>query len=345
MGAGRRRAWAVAGGLIAAAGVLALLNLPRTPAPPPAPPPPPAPRALDAVRVLGRLETERSLFLLPDGTEIALREESVVSTAQVGEEVRLALDRGEVYVDAPARSAPVVVKTPHASVSTLRGGVHVRASPHGTTVTLAHGAAVVQGAPFSQELTRDETADVAPGGAIREPLRIDTGATLEWAVEARARASLLPNGGFEDDFRHWEGTGYPETQVRIDRRAHLGRKSALVRFNAVRDYDHRTPASDPVPVRPGATYALTGYVEHQDLEVGPDGGIALEVRDARGDAGFRRSTPLWSGNSGWRKFRLDFVPPEGTSAVRVMVTRAMNGAPTQGTLRLDGLALYDLSPR
>jgi hypothetical protein len=289
----------------------------------------------------GRRVLARTLYLLADGTEIALREGSEAALERVGEEVRLSLEAGEAYVDAPAQEPPIRVRTPHAAVAIPRGGVHVRASPQGTAVTVAHGVATVKGNPFGQELTRDETADVSPAGAIGQALRIDTRATVEWAFEARDRASLLANGGFENGFQHWDGTGYPETQVRIDRRSHLGRQSALVHFNAVREYDHGTPASDPLGVRPGRAHLLVGYVEYEHLEVGPEGGITLEVQDVRGADRFRRATAPWSGNSGWRKFRLDFVPPEGTSEVRVLLTRARNGAATQGKLRLDGLAVYE----
>jgi len=112
----------------------------------------------------------------------------------------------------------------------------------------------------------------------------------------------------------------------------------------VHDYEHRTPASGPVMVRPGQRYRLLGYVEYEDLEVGPGGAIALEVRDSRGRDFFHASTPAWSGSSGWRKFWLDFAPTAGTGEVVVLLTRRRTAAPTQGKLRLDGLAVYSLTP-
>jgi hypothetical protein len=339
----RRWPWAVAGGLLLAAALLLFLSRPR-PAPAPAALPAPPVLPLAYVRVAGGLEggraAPRSLFLLEDGTEIVLREGSAVSLERAGDEVRLSLEAGELYADTPERHAPLVVRTPAATVATSRGGLHVRASARGTSVTAAHGAATVTGRPFGLEITREETVDVTPEGAVGKPLRIDPQATLEWVREAQSAASLLSNGGFEDDFRHWEPGQYAETQVRIDRRAHLGRKSALVHFNAVRDYEHRTPAAGPLSLRPGRKYRLAGYVEYEHLEAGPGGGITLEVHDSRGPRFFRASTPAWSGSSGWRKFWVDFTPPEGTVEVSVLLVRARVDAPTQGKLRLDGLALY-----
>ena len=282
--------------------------------------------------------TERALLALGDGLELALREGSVFAAEESDGQLSIRLESGEAHADFPERATPLVFRTPHATVSSLRAGVDVRIGPAGTTVTVAHGTVTVAGSPFRQEISRDETIDVSPEGAVGKALRIDPSAAIAWALELRGKTSLLPNGGFEDGFLHWTPGRYDEAEVRLDRRSHAGRQAAFVRFNAVRDYDHSTPASDPIAVPAGA-FRLTGYAEFADLEVGPAGGIALEVRGA---AGFARSTDLWNGSSGWRKFTVEFDLPPEVREVRVLLTRARNGSATQGTLRLDDLALFRL---
>ncbi len=337
-----KRPWVVAGLLLAgAAALVAALLLGRPPAPPPAPaPPPPVPAAFR--RIAGSIEanrvTERALLAFPDGLELALREGSVFAAEETAGQLTVRLEAGEAWVDFPERPLPLLLRTPHAAVASSRAGLNVRAGPSGTTVTVAHGTVTVAGSPFRQEISREEAIDVSESGALGKPLRLDPAATLAWAAEIRAKSSRVPNGGFEDGFRHWTPGRYDETEVRLDRRAHAGRQAAFVRFNAVRDYEHSTPATGPVAVTPGASCRLTGYVEFADLEVGPAGGVAVEVR---GDA-FHRSTPLWSGSSGWRKFSLDFDLPPDTRHLRILLTRVRNGSPTQGTLRLDEIALFEI---
>ena len=344
-----KRAWIAALLLLAAAGALAAaLLLARRPPAPPAPPAPAAAVPASFRPVAGKIEgdrvLERALLAFPGGVELALREGSVFSAAEEAGRLVLRLDAGEAWLDLPERPVPLLLRTPHAAVEASRAGLNVRAGPPGTSVTVAHGSVTVAGSPFRQEISRDETIDVAPDGALGKPLRIDPAAILAWAREARDRASRLPNGGFEDGFLGWTPGRYDETEVRLDRRAHAGRQSALVHFNAVRDYEHVTPASDPFPVAPGASCRFTGYVEFADLEVGPGGSVALEVRDARGPDAFSRSAPLWSGSSGWRKFTLEFELPAETRQVRVLLTRVRNGSPTQGRIRMDDLAFFEFHP-
>jgi hypothetical protein len=337
-----RGAWIATALLFLAAVALAAGYLLKRPPPPPPPALPPAPVPAPYRRVAGTVEegrvATRSLLAFADGFELALREGSLFAAEEIAGQLSIRLEAGEAWADFPERTVPLVVRTPHATVTSLRAGVNVRIGPTGTTVTVAHGTVTVAGSPFRQEISREETIDVSPDGALGKPLRIDPAAALAWAVELRGKASLLLNGGFEEGFLHWTPGSPEEAEVRLDRRTHAGRQSAFVRFNAVRDYVHEAPASDPIAVPPG-TYRLTGYAEFADLEVGPAGGIALEVR---GPGGFGRSTPRWSGSSGWRKFTVDFDLPPDVREVRVVLTRARNGSATQGTLRLDDLALFPL---
>jgi hypothetical protein len=293
--------------------------------------------------VAGGLEAGRAardtLLALPDAVEVALREDSVFSADRVGADLVLRLDAGSAWVD---HAAPLALRTPHASVTSARAGLVVVSGPKGTAVTVIHGTATVAGSPFRQEISREEAVDVSPDGLLGRPIRLDPSAAAAWATALREKASLLPNGGFEQDFQGWEPGRYAEARVRLDRRAHAGRQAALVEFNAVRDYEHETPASAPLSVRPGGSYRFTGYVEYADLEVGPGGGILLEVRGPPGPAPFRRATPAYQGHSGWIKFSLEFELPPDTPELRVLLTRIRNGAATQGRFRLDELALFDL---
>jgi hypothetical protein len=342
-----RRPWIAAAIVLTAAAALAaawiLRRRPEADAPTPPQPPPAVPAAFR--RIAGELRdgraAARALLAFPDALEVALREGSRFAALSVGDRLEIRLDEGEAWIDLPERPAPLLVRTPHATVSASRAGLDVRCGPKGTTVTVAHGTVLVAGSPYRQEISREEAIDVTPEGGLGKAVRIDPSAAVAWAAELRAQAGRLPNGGFEDGFARWTPGRFDEAEVRLDRRAHAGRQAAFVRFNAVRDYEHAGPASDPFSAAPGAACRLTGYVEHADLDVGPDGGIAVEVRAA---SGFVRSTPLWSGSSGWKKFSVDFELPRDAGELRVVLTRARNGSATQGTLRLDELALFELSP-
>ena len=170
-------------------------------------------------------------------------------------------------------------------------------------------------------------------------MRIQTEPVAAWAREALDRASLIPNGGFEDGFTHWQADSYPETKVRLDRRSHSGRQAVLIEFNAVREYDHRSPASEPFPVAPGAPHRFSGYVEFENLAVGPGSGIALEVQEGGKTVA---STARFAGTSRWQKFTVDFVPPEGARELRIVCTRPRDPSPATGRFRTDDLSLFRL---
>jgi hypothetical protein len=312
--------------------------------PPPDPPPPPAPVAAPAelLLVAGRIDgtrvARRALLALPDGAELALREESVFAADRLGDVLRLRLDAGELLVDGGGETA---VRTPHAEFAGRDAVFVVRSSPAGSALVVLHGAVVVSAGTFRVEITRDETVDVAPDGRLGGAVRIDPVAATEWSTSLLAQASRLRNGGFERELEGWTAPAYAEARVRVDRRAHSGRRSVLLEFNAVAEYRHESPASDPVESS-ARRLRLRGYVEHADLECGPGGGVFVEVRDASGSALAR--SPVWSGSRGWRKFHVDFDRPEGSGPLRVVCRRVENGAPTQGRLRLDDLALLELVP-
>lgn len=339
-------AWLAAAALLGAALLLALLGRRRTPHPPPPPPPPPAPVPVEFLRISGRIEPgralETSVLTLRDGTDLVVREATLFSCTRSGGEVAIRLDAGEILVDSPIRARPLHVVTPHGGLVTLDAGFNVRVDAGETRITVTHGTLTVSGAAFKIDLARYDNLDIAAGGPRGQPVPIQTEAAIAWAVEAVDRASLLPNGGFEDGFAGWTAESYPETRVRLDRRAHSGRQAALVEFNAVRDYDHRSPRSDPVEVSPGVPHRFAGYVQFENLEVAPDGGPRLEVLDAREGGDPLASTPRMSGTSPWRKFVLDFTPPEGVRTVRISLTRLHDGSPVTGKFRLDNLSLFPL---
>jgi hypothetical protein len=295
------------------------------------------------VRLAGRLDgdrvAERAFLLLPDGgSDLAFREGSEFEAVEVGPVPVLRLRKGELFADLVPQKADFRIETPHALITTRGAGLNIRLDEAGTHVAVAHGAATVRGSPYFQELARDDSTTVAPDGRLGPPLRIVVVPIVGWALDFKASIGLLPNPGFEEDFRGWDPGRYDETQVRIDARAHSGRKSVLIRFNAVKEYEHAAPASSPFLLKAGARYRLQGYAHAGDLEPGPDGGVTLEVRGG----GFRAGLPLPVGSTPWRKFRLDFDAPAETSEARLLCYRPPSGSPITGVLRLDELGLYEI---
>lgn len=340
---GVRGAWAAAGALGLLAVVLALSR--RRDAPPPSPAPAPlperpAPFDLAQGRLDGPRALERSLLVFPDGIDAVLREGSEASVLRRGDVLLVDLREGRIFVDAGLPGADVRIRTPHAEILAPGACVDVRSDPAGTAVTVAHGAVTVAGTPFRMEITRDETLDVAPDGALGVPMRIDPAAWVRWAGEAVEGASRLRDGGFEEGFGDGHAGGTPVTPVRLDRHAHAGRRCVLVELNTARTVRHEGPVSGPVELPPGSRIRFRGYVQHQDLDGGPDGGFYLEVRDAGGAAVAR--TPLYRGVQGWRKFSVDFTAPSTGGPYTVAGRTVENGAALQGRVRIDDLAIWVL---
>lgn len=312
---------------------------PPTPAPPdPVPADVPATFSVVHGRLDGTRAAERTILAFATAVEVVLREESLMDARRRGETLVLDLAAGRLFLDAGTPDADVRIRTPHAEVLARGACVDVRSSPDGTAVTVGHGAVTVVGTPFRQEIARDEAVDVSPTGSLGKPLRIDPAAALRWAAEAVERASRLRHGSFEEGFGDGRPGGGPGASVRLDRRAHAGRQCVLIELNSAREVRHEGPLSGPVELPPGARVRFRGYVQHQDLDGGPDGGFYLDVRDASGASLAR--TPIYRGVSGWRKFAVEFTAPALGGPFRVAGRMVENGAAQQGRIRVDDLALF-----
>jgi hypothetical protein len=337
-----RGPWLAATALAALAGALVLVR-PR-PAANAAPPP-----ALDVLQparfeiVSGLLDagrvSRRAVLAFDDGLDAVLHEGSVFRVDRAGAELVFRLEAGRLFVDG---GLDVRVVTPHGCATARASAFDVEITERGTSVTVLQGAAVVVGEPFRKEITRGEALDLSTSRAVGEPLSLDPTAAVEWARDALDAANLVRDGGFEEELARWDAPQYPEAAVRADRRSHYGRRSALVVFNAVRDYRHASPRSMPFQVPAAARLRFRGYVEVSNLEAGPGGGGYLEIRDENDVPLPGGRSPLYEGAAGWRKFSVDVDVPLGLRDARVVCARADNGAPILGTLRLDDIAVFPL---
>ncbi len=336
-----RSPWTAAAALAAAAGLL-LLCRPRhaAPAPPPSPAPPlPAAWVLVAGEFHGPRVARRALLAFPDGLEVVLQEGSVFRAERSGDALIFHLDEGRLFADG---GGELRVITPHATASALASAFDVEIHPRGVSVTSLHGAVLVAGRPFQQEISRGEALDVAPAGTLGPVLTIDPTAVVAWAREAMAAANRVRDGGFEEEFARWDAPSYPDTAVKPDKRARSGRRAALVVFNAVADYRHASPRSAPFDIPPGSRLRFGGYAEVTTLEAGPEGGAFVELRDGDGVPVAGARSPLHAGAAGWRKFSVEIDVPSGLRGARVVCTKADNGAPIIGSFRLDDLSVFVL---
>ena len=337
-----RGPWLAATALAAVAGALVLLRpRPAAPGAPASPADTGRPARFEIVTGLleaGRV-TRRAVLAFDERLEAVLHEESVFRAERAGGELVFHLEAGRLFVDG---GGDVRVVTPHGYATAHASAFDVSITERGTSVTVLQGAAVVVGNPFHKEITRGEALDLSTSGAVGEPLSLDPTAAVEWAREALDAANLVRDGGFEEELARWDAPQYPETAVRADRRSHYGRRSALVVFNAVRDYRHASPRSMPFSVPAGARLRFRGYVEVTRLEAGPGGGGYLEIRDENDVPLPGGRSPLFAGAAGWRKFSIDVDVPQGLRDARVVCGRADNGAPILGTLRLDDVAVFPL---
>lgn len=336
------RPWLAAAALAALAALLVLLR-PRS-APPSAPPPlldPVQPARFEIVTGVldGPRVTRRAVLAFEEALEAVAHEDSVLRAERVGAELVLRLEAGRLFVDG---GIDVRVITPHGFATARASAFDVWITERGTSVTVLQGAAVVVGTPFRKEITRGEALDLSSSGGLGEPISLDPTAAVEWARDALDAVNLVRDGGFEEELARWDAPGYAESAVRADRRAHYGRRSALVAFNAVREYRHASPRSMPFSVAAGARLRFRGYVEVGNLEAGPEGGAYLEIRDENGVPLPGSRSPLYAGAAGWRKFSIDLEAPAGLRDARVVCSKADNGAPILGTLRLDDIAVFPL---
>ncbi|HEX7900295.1 MAG TPA: FecR domain-containing protein [Planctomycetota bacterium] len=337
-----RGPWLAAAALAALAGGLFLLRpRPVPPAAPAAPVDPVQPARFEIVSGVldGPRVSRRAVLAFDDGLDAVLHEESVFRAERVGAELVFRLDAGRLFVDG---GVDVRVITPHGHATARASAFDVAITERGTSVTVLQGAAVVVGNPFRKEITRGEALDLSAAGGVGEPISLDPTAAVEWARGALDAANLVRDGGFEEELARWDAPQYPETAVRADRRAHYGRRSAYVVFNAIADYRHASPRSMPFSVPAGARLRFRGYVEVTNLEAGPEGGGYLEIRDENDVPLPGGRSPLYAGAAGWRKFSIDLDVPSGLRDARVVCAKADNGAPILGTLRLDDVAVFPL---
>ena len=158
-------------------------------------------------------------------------------------------------------------------------------------------------------------------------------------------ANLAPDGSFEtsdDGPPQWlkpaEG-GPCEVRAGFSADARFGRRSLeLTALNNPKG-DWVGWRSREIPVKPGATYLLSGWLKGVKLHSWAT--IHAHFHDARGDltrSGAMVSTqPIVNGDSNWVNSRGFFQAPPDAASIQIHLT--MN---TQGTLRHDGIILCEV---
>ncbi len=192
----RRLAVAASFLLLAGAGWLALRDArtPTEPTLPVAPGPAPEPRvaALPAVQDPGPDAVNTASGLELAGGFIAASNDSAVSSLCVqadGDTLRWALLRGSIFVELGAKSPPVRVVTPHATVTIPRGEVRVLVSPAQTDVLVKTGVANVEGSDGSGTLAlaKGQAAATAAKRVPEYAVRSTRDPAPPWVEAARAR--------------------------------------------------------------------------------------------------------------------------------------------------------------
>jgi hypothetical protein len=176
--------------------------------------------------------------------------------------------------------------------------------------------------------------------------RIEAAAALEdYARLLGGGANMVPNGSFEngadapDQWRKPPEGGPHRVTVGLSADAPFGKRSLQLTVLENAKADWIGWDSPEIPVRPGATYLLSGWLK--GLKLQGWAAIHAHFHDARGaltSSGAMGSTqPTASGDSGWVNSRGFFQAPPDAATVQLHLT--MN---TQGTLRHDGIVLCEV---
>ena len=192
----RRLAAAASFLFLAGAGWLALRDVP-TPTDPLPVAPGPGPEiqrvaALPAVQGPGPDAVNSASGLELAGGFIAASNDSAVSSLCVqadGDTLRWALLRGSIFVELGAKSPPVRVVTPHATVTIPRGEVRVLVSPAQTDVLVKTGVANVEGSDGggTLALAKGQAAATASKHIPEYVVRPTRDPAPPWVEAARAR--------------------------------------------------------------------------------------------------------------------------------------------------------------
>ena len=155
-------------------------------------------------------------------------------------------------------------------------------------------------------------------------------------------ANLVPNGSFEQGGgtpEFWlkpEGAGANGVTAGVSADARFGQRSIEFTVPAGAKADWIGWHSPPIPVRPGATYLLSGWLKAIGLE--STATLHAHFHDAHGaltKSGAMVGThPNVSGDSDWTQSMAFLSAPPDAASIRLHLT--MN---TQGTLRHDGILL------
>ncbi len=184
------------------------------------------------------------------------------------------------------------------------------------------------------------------GVGFRSGVRVDAPVALEHYSRLLSRSgNLVPNARFEngadilDGWRKPANGGPHRVSAGSSSDARFGKRSLELTVLENAKGDWLGWDSDEIPIRPGATYLLSGWLKASALQSWA--AIHAHFHDAQGaltKSGAMVSTqPTVNGNSDWVNSMGFFqAPPD---AVTIQLHLTMN---TQGTLRHDGLLLREV---
>ncbi len=178
---------------------------------------------------------------------------------------------------------------------------------------------------------------------FRESTKVDTTATLKnYEHLLVGSANLAPNGNFEsgtvvpDQWVKPDSGGAHQVTARFSNDARFGDRSLEFAVLENSKADWIGWESGQIPVKPGATYLLSGWLKAAGLQSWAT--IHAHFHDAKGaltKSGAMVSTqPTVSGKSEWVNSMGYFEAPPDAATIQILLT--MN---TEGTLRHDGIVL------
>ncbi len=170
-----------------------------------------------------------------------------------------------------------------------------------------------------------------------------------------AKAGIILNPGFEEDFAQWEYKSISGEQAGIDQiigartsidptTARSGIRSCKVEFTGERDLQYEQLYQGPIPVEPNTKYLLMGYVKTENLS--SKQGIRLHVEGSYNPYRtvdpqkffYEESSPLL-GTNDWTLLSVPFSTKMDTNYVFVYLYRPGNGGLISGTCWLDDVSL------
>ncbi len=168
-----------------------------------------------------------------------------------------------------------------------------------------------------------------------------------------AKAGMVANPGFEEDFSGWKYTSSAGKLIGIDSiigavttidptMAKTGVQSCKVRFTGERDFQYRHLSQGPIPVEPNSKYLLTGYVKTERLTGGQGVRLYVEGSEAPYVASNKKSyfnaqSSTLLGNNDWTLLSVPFSTKKDTHYIFIYLVRWPQGGLIEGTCWLDDL--------